>query len=180
MPAASARCARIPSPIGELLVVGHRGVLTGLFVAAHERCPKVQSEWLEDDRCFDEAACQLQEYFAGTRTSFDLGLDLAGTSFQRRVWHELLNIPFGQTTSYRELAGRIGHPAAARAVGAANGHNPISIIVPCHRVIGGDGSLTGYGWGTKRKAWLLDHERAHQPARPPITAVHVTPTGGTS
>ncbi len=104
-------------------------------------------------------ATQLEEYFAGKRTAFDLPLAPEGTIFQREVWDILLTIPFGRTMSYGEIARKIGRPSAVRAVGAANGANPVSIIVPCHRIIGADGSLTGYGGGLGRKKWLLEHER---------------------
>lgn len=102
---------------------------------------------------------QLDEYFKGQRVSFDLPLQLGGTEFQRMVWRELTTIPFGQTISYGELARRIGNPKAVRAVGAANGKNIINIVIPCHRVIGGNGKLTGYGGGLERKEWLLNHEK---------------------
>jgi methylated-DNA-[protein]-cysteine S-methyltransferase len=114
-----------------------------------------------DDRWFADIVEQLKDYFAGGLTRFDVPLELAGTDFQRRVWSELQRIPYGETISYGELARRLGQPAAVRAVGLANGRNPIAIVVPCHRVIGADGSLTGYGGGLERKAWLLDHEAAH-------------------
>jgi methylated-DNA-[protein]-cysteine S-methyltransferase len=103
-------------------------------------------------------AAQLGDYFAGKRRSFDLPLNLRGTEFQLAVWNELLNVPYGETITYAELARRIGRPSAIRAVGAANGANPIPIIVPCHRVIGSNGTLTGYGGGIDRKQWLLAHE----------------------
>jgi len=106
----------------------------------------------------EAAETQLREYFAGVRKTFDLPLDMRGTDFQKRVWRELLHIPYGETSSYATIAERIGEPQACRAVGAANGRNPISIIVPCHRVIGADGSLTGFGGGLKAKAFLLEHE----------------------
>jgi methylated-DNA-[protein]-cysteine S-methyltransferase len=102
---------------------------------------------------------QLAEYFAGERREFDVPMQLAGTAFQRRVWEELVRIPYGTTITYAELARRVGRPTAVRAVGAANGRNPISILVPCHRVIGADGKLTGYGGGVERKQWLLELER---------------------
>jgi methylated-DNA-[protein]-cysteine S-methyltransferase len=105
-----------------------------------------------------EAIRQLAEYFEGTRKDFDLPLGFTGTEFQKQVWTELTAIPFGQTVSYGDLARSIGKPSAVRAVGAANGDNPISIVVPCHRVIGSDGGLTGYGGGLERKGWLLKHE----------------------
>ncbi len=108
----------------------------------------------------DAAQAQLEEYFAGTRQEFDLALDPAGTDFQLRVWRTLRAIPYGQTTSYGAQASVIGEPGAARAVGAANGRNPLSIVVPCHRVVAASGALTGFAGGLGTKAWLLDHERA--------------------
>ena len=149
----------VDSPLGPLLLVGRHGALTGLYLGAHEKCPPTQAAWIEDAAPFKDVAQQLDEYFAGDRTDFDIEVDLAGTPFQRAVWRALQAIPYGETISYAELARRIERPAAVRAVGSANGRNPVSIIVPCHRVIGADGSLTGYGWGTERKSWLLDHEQ---------------------
>jgi methylated-DNA-[protein]-cysteine S-methyltransferase len=155
------RCySHVETPIGQVLLAGRPGVLTGLFVASHERCPALPSAWRRDDDALAEARRQLEEYFAGTRTTFDLPLELEGTPFQVMVWSALRDIPFGETISYGELARRVARPGASRAVGAANGRNPISIVIPCHRVIGADGRLTGYGWGHERKAWLLQHERA--------------------
>jgi methylated-DNA-[protein]-cysteine S-methyltransferase len=154
------RCySHVETPIGQVLLAGRPGVLTGLFVASHERCPALPSAWRRDDDALAEARRQLEEYFAGTRTAFDLPLELEGTPFQVMVWSALRDIPFGETISYGELARRVARPGASRAVGAANGRNPISIVIPCHRVIGADGRLTGYGWGHERKAWLLQHER---------------------
>jgi methylated-DNA-[protein]-cysteine S-methyltransferase len=151
------------SPIGRLLMVGRAdGVLSSLSVADHPSCLAPGDGWVQDDAPLAEVRRQLEEYFDGSRTSFDLALDPAGTPFQTRVWAALQEIPYGDTVGYGELARRIGRPTAARAVGAANGRNPIFIVIPCHRVIGADGSLTGFGWGTDCKAWLLDHER---PAR---------------
>ena len=106
----------------------------------------------------DECIIQLTEYFEGTRTKFNLPLNPTGTEFQKVVWEELQNIPFGTTISYRDMAKRLGNPKVIRAAAAANGKNPIPIIIPCHRVIGSDGSLTGYAGGLKRKKWLLEHE----------------------
>lgn len=111
----------------------------------------------------EAAAAQLREYLAGERTAFDLTLAAVGTPFQHRVWDALCQIPYGRTESYGQLAVRIGQPTASRAVGLANGRNPIAIVVPCHRVIGGSGTLTGYAGGLERKRWLLDHERRDQP-----------------
>jgi O-6-methylguanine DNA methyltransferase len=151
--------SHLESPIGLLRLLGRPGVLTGLYVADHHRCPPVPSGWTAADDLFAEARAQLEEYFAGTRTDFDVDVEMAGTPFQTTVWNALREIPYGETWSYGKLATHIGRPGSSRAVGAANGRNPVSIIVPCHRVIGADGSLTGYGWGTERKTWLLDHER---------------------
>jgi methylated-DNA-[protein]-cysteine S-methyltransferase len=122
------------------------------------------------------AVAQLREYFAGTRTAFDLPLAPEGTAFQRLVWDQLLAIPHGATWSYGEVARAIGRPAASRAVGAANGKNPIAIIIPCHRVIGSDGTLTGYGGGIPTKRWLLEHEQRISP-RPRGTATLALPLG---
>jgi methylated-DNA-[protein]-cysteine S-methyltransferase len=150
----------LDSPLGRIRLSGQDDVLTGLHLADHERCPKAEAAWNYDDSAFDGAAQQLREYFSGSRTGFDVPLALRGSTFQVQVWRALQEVPYGETTSYAGIARAIGRPAAVRAVGAANGRNPISIIVPCHRIIGADGSLTGYGWGVDRKAWLLDHERA--------------------
>ena len=146
----------VPSPIDELLLISDGRALTGLFMAPHTIDPR--RERRDDDPVLTEAAAQLDAFFAGDRLDFDLALDPAGTPFQRRVWSELRRIAYGETISYGELARRVGRPGAARAVGLANGRNPISVIVPCHRVIGADGSLTGYGGGIPRKRYLLDHE----------------------
>src|SRR5262249_8276001 len=149
--------------------------LTGLYMSEHRHGPtagEALSEWgieassrnghrwVRDDEShpFKEAKEQLAAYFAGRLTEFDLPLAMEGTDFQRRVWQELREIPYGVTISYGELAKRVGNPNGSRAVGLANGHNPISIIVPCHRVIGSNGKLTGYGGGLPRKAALLDFE----------------------
>jgi methylated-DNA-[protein]-cysteine S-methyltransferase len=152
----------LQSPIGRLMLASDGTALTGLYM---EPSRKTQSTdgWNEDAAAPPLAAAlrQLTEYFAGTRREFDLPLRLRGTEFQKRVWQELTEIPYGQTWSYGELAKRINNPSASRAVGLANGRNPISILVPCHRVIGADGSLTGYGGGLERKRWLLAHEGLH-------------------
>jgi methylated-DNA-[protein]-cysteine S-methyltransferase len=149
----------LPSPIGRIRLSGREGVVTGLHLADHPRCPPPDPGAVPDDAALEKAAEQLGEYFEGDRTTFDLELELAGTPFQVEVWSALRRVPYGETTSYAAIADDIGRPAAVRAVGAANGRNPISIIVPCHRIIGADGSLTGYGWGVDRKAWLLDFEQ---------------------
>lgn len=160
----SIRFAEMESPIGVILLRGTERGLTGLFMHDHRHGPTAgeQRGWLRDDDIFETARRQLADYFAGHRTTFDLAIDrdaLGGTPFQRRVWQELENIPYGTTITYGELARRIGNPDAMRAVGLANGRNPISIVVPCHRVIGANGTLTGYGGGLERKQWLLELER---------------------
>ncbi len=154
-----------PSPVGRLLLVGERdregGLrLAGIYMEGHRHGPGVGTSWEEDATAFGEVERQLDEYFAGTRTAFDLPLAPSGTPFQRRVWAELAQVPHGTTVTYGELARRVGHPRASRAVGAAVGRNPVSIVVPCHRVVGADGTLTGYAGGVGRKAFLLAQERA--------------------
>jgi methylated-DNA-[protein]-cysteine S-methyltransferase len=153
----------VPTPIGRVLLQGNGGALTGLHLADHRRAPQPAAGALRDDDALATAARQVCEYFDGARRDFDLELAPSGTPFQVEVWLALADIPYGETISYAELARRVNRPGAARAVGAANGANPISIILPCHRVIGADGSLTGYGWGLDTKSWLLAHERADQP-----------------
>jgi methylated-DNA-[protein]-cysteine S-methyltransferase len=148
----------IDSPIGPLALAGHGRVLTNLRMLNQTYEPD-RTDWVPDDRAFADVVDQLQAYFAGERTDFDLELRLAGSEFQRRVWHALLTIPYGETRSYGQIAEQIGAVGAARAVGLANGHNPIAIIVPCHRVIGASGSLTGYGGGLDRKRSLLEMEK---------------------
>jgi methylated-DNA-[protein]-cysteine S-methyltransferase len=151
------------SPIGELLAVGDGVSLTELHMQGGRTRASIDPSWVRDDAAFAEVRDQLDQYFAGRRSSFDVPLAMAGGPFERRVWDELLTIPYGQTASYGEIADRIGSPGAARAVGLANGRNPIAVIVPCHRVIGADGSLTGYGGGLERKRLLLDLEAGVQP-----------------
>jgi methylated-DNA-[protein]-cysteine S-methyltransferase len=153
-----ARYARLASPIGELLIVSESGAITGLFMERPEGPTQPAAGWRRDDVGLAEAREQLSAYFAGELTSFDLPLAPRGTPFQLRVWRALREIPFGETISYAELARRIGSPRAVRAVGGANGRNPIAIVVPCHRVIGADGSLTGFGGGMERKRILLELE----------------------
>jgi len=150
------------SPIGRLLLTSDGTALTGLHMEPSRKALCTDG-WIEDVTVAPLSATvrQLTEYFEGTRREFDLPLRLLGTAFQQRVWRELTEIPYGQTWSYGQLAKRIDKPSASRAVGLANGRNPISILVPCHRVIGADGSLTGYGGGLERKQWLLAHEGLH-------------------
>jgi methylated-DNA-[protein]-cysteine S-methyltransferase len=147
------------SPYGPLTLVAADGRLAGLYMEQHRHRPSPATFGPRDDAPFGGVRTQLTEYFEGRRTVFDLPLHQAGTPFQQTVWRGLLDIPFGQTWSYGQLAAHIGRPGAARAVGLANGRNPISIVVPCHRVIGSSGSLTGYGGGIERKRRLLDFER---------------------
>jgi methylated-DNA-[protein]-cysteine S-methyltransferase len=149
---------RMDSPIGELLLTGDGHALRGLHMMQGRRPVAMGADWLQADHAFEEVCAQLTDYFAGRRTSFDVPLQLEGTAFQREVWGGLLEIDYGETISYGELARRIGRPRAVRAVGLANGRNPIAVIVPCHRVIGADGTLTGYGGGLESKRLLLDLE----------------------
>lgn len=148
------------SPVQPLLLTSDGTALTGLYMVKHRHGPEVQTDWIEqsDALPFAETKRQLDAYFAGQLTEFDLPLAPEGTAFQQKVWQELQRIPYGATLSYGELARRIGNPNASRAVGLANGRNPISIIVPCHRVIGASGKLTGYGGGLSRKEILLTLE----------------------
>jgi methylated-DNA-[protein]-cysteine S-methyltransferase len=146
------------SPVGKLTLAGKDGRLMHLRMVDQTYEPS-HVGWEADDAAFPDAVEQLEAYFAGNLTEFDLRLTLAGTAFQRRVWEALLTIPYGETRSYGEIARQIGSPGGFRAVGLANGHNPIGIIVPCHRVIGSNGSLTGYGGGIDRKKALLELEK---------------------
>lgn len=150
----------VESPIGRMLVTRDERGITGLDLPNSRQPRRVRAEWERDDTAFDDVRTQLAEYFAGERREFDLPLHMIGAAFQRRVWEALCAIPYGETTSYGKIAAAIGEPGSARAVGAANGQNPVPIIVPCHRVIGADGSLTGYGGGLPTKRWLLEHEGA--------------------
>ncbi|MGH8929625.1 MAG: methylated-DNA--[protein]-cysteine S-methyltransferase [Egibacteraceae bacterium] len=145
----------LPSPVGELTLLSDGSELTGLYMPVHKGAPVTDPAWRRDHGPFASAVAQLAEYFARERTSFDLTLAPRGTPFQQRVWQALTAIPYGQTCSYRAIAERIGNPRAVRAVGLANGRNPISIVIPCHRVVGANGSLTGYGGGLERKQLLL-------------------------
>jgi methylated-DNA-[protein]-cysteine S-methyltransferase len=146
------------SPIGELLLVGDGEALHCLSMQDGRRPMRIDHRWEHRDDAFGDVRLQLEEYFAGTRRTFDVPLSLHGNEFELRVWSALREIGYGETASYGEIARRIGAPSAARAVGLANGRNPIALIVPCHRVIGADGSLTGYGGGLERKRLLLDLE----------------------
>jgi len=147
----------LDSPLGPLLIHAADHGLRGIHFVDEKYYPGIGNDWIEDGShsLLFAAAAQLREYFAGQRTTFDLPLDPQGTAFQRNVWQALQQIPYGETLSYGQLARRIGDIKAVRAVGAANGRNPISIVVPCHRVIGADGGLTGYAGGLPRKQALL-------------------------
>ena len=150
------------SPVGTLTLTAVDGRLTGLHMDGQRHAPAASAAWERDDTGLAGVVEQLEAYFAGSRDAFEIELDLAGTDFQRAVWAGLVEIPYGETISYGELARRVGRPGASRAVGLANGRNPVAIIVPCHRVIGANGTLTGYGGGLDRKVWLLDHERGRR------------------
>ncbi|AWI31904.1 methylated-DNA--[protein]-cysteine S-methyltransferase [Streptomyces sp. ICN441] len=147
------------SPYGPLTLVATDSVLSGLYMTRQRHRPGEETFGDPDPRPFREVIRQLDAYFTGELKRFDLPLHLAGTPFQRTVWEQLLLIPYGETRTYGELAGALGNPGASRAVGLANGRNPIGIIVPCHRVVGASGSLTGYGGGLDRKQRLLAFER---------------------
>lgn len=163
--ATAQRHTRIDSALGKILLTSDGEHLSGLYLDDFDRilqrlATTTGVETIADDgsELFATAGEQLTEYFAGTRRAFDVPLAPQGTDFQRQVWQALTTIPYGATAGYAELAAWIDRPTAARAVGAANGRNPISIIVPCHRVIGADGALTGYAWGEEKKRFLLDLE----------------------
>jgi methylated-DNA-[protein]-cysteine S-methyltransferase len=149
----------VDSPVGPLTLAGHDDVLTNLRMEDQTHPPSGREGWVLDEHAFPKVVDQLEAYFAGELTEFDVAFRLEGTPFQRQVWAALLEIPYGETWSYGAVARRIGRPMASRAVGMANGRNPIGIIVPCHRVIGSTGRLTGYGGGLDRKQVLLDLER---------------------
>lgn len=151
--------AYFDSPAGRLLLAGDERGLSLISFPSGSRAQAPKSEWRHEARIFSRAFRELDEYFAGTRTAFSLPLQVGGSAFQNAVWTALQAIPYGQTRSYRELAARIGRPAASRAVGAANGANPLPIVIPCHRLIGSDGSLTGFGGGLETKRFLLAHEQ---------------------
>ena len=153
------RYRTIDSPIGPLTLAGRGQVLTNLRMVDQTYEPS-RADWTLDDRAFPAAVEQLSAYFEGELRDFDLSLELDGTEFQRRVWNALRTIPYGETRTYGEIAEQIGSPTAFRAVGLANGHNPVAVIVPCHRVIGANGSLTGFGGGLDRKRALLDLEKS--------------------
>jgi methylated-DNA-[protein]-cysteine S-methyltransferase len=150
----------VDSPIGAFLLAGDGRLVTATRLPGTWSKEEVADDWVYAPGAMAPAVAQLGEYFDGTRTSFDLELSPSGTAFQRSVWTALQAIPFGRTESYLDVATRIDNPRATRAVGMANNRNPIALLIPCHRVIGADGSLTGYGGGLPMKTWLLDHERS--------------------
>lgn len=152
----------VDSPVGPLTLVADDGALCGLYMDLQRHRPPQEIFGVPDPGPFGEVVAQLAAYFAGDLKEFDLPMAMVGTPFQRSVWAGLLEIPYGETTSYGELAQRLGNPNASRAVGLANGKNPIGIVVPCHRVVGSTGSLTGYGGGIERKRQLLAFERGDQ------------------
>ncbi len=149
----------VDSPIGELLLLSDGEALRGLYMQDGRKPATIGPNWEPSTAPFAAVTEQLNEYFAAERTVFDIPLALAGAPFEREVWHALEEIPYGETVSYGEIARRVSQPSAARAVGLANGRNPIAVIVPCHRVIGSDGTLTGYGGGLERKRLLLELEQ---------------------
>lgn len=147
------------SPVGRLMIAGDTHGLRFILFAEGRSRPEPKPGWREDGTRLAEAVRQLREYFAGRLRRFELPLSMEGTPFQQRVWRELQAIPYGETISYAELARRVGCPGGSRAVGLANGANPVSIVVPCHRVVGSSGKLVGYGGGLRNKEWLLALER---------------------
>jgi len=159
MPEADLAYGYMDSPIGRLLLAADQDGLHRIGFATEDWTHQPPADWRRDDAMISEPAAQLRAYFAGELTTFDLTLTFTGTAFQNTVWSALQDIPFGETTSYGALARRINKPKACRAVGAANGANPLPIVVPCHRVIGADGSLTGFGGGIDTKRFLLDLEQ---------------------
>ena len=161
-PGAPTYWTTIDSPVGPLLLAGDRTTLRVLWFGHGRRAQGPGATWTESAAELSGVTAQLREYFAGRRTRFDLAVAPAGTAFQQRVWRALLDIPYGETTSYGELARRLGDVKATRAVGLANGANPIAIVIPCHRVIGAGGALTGFGGGLATKRALLDLERGQR------------------
>ncbi|XOV84106.1 MAG: methylated-DNA--[protein]-cysteine S-methyltransferase [bacterium] len=151
----------VESPIGPLLLSGTEQHLKGLYFSTGSKARGPDPQWRQADTVFVAARTQLDEYFAGERKVFDLDLAPEGTPFKRRVLAALQDIPFGETRSYGEIAVAIGNPKSVRAVGSANGNNPIALIIPCHRVIGSNGSLTGFGGGLETKRFLLEFETQH-------------------
>lgn len=170
---ANALCfSTYPSPIGELLLTSDGRALTGLYPASHRAPPRFRGH--RDDAFFTGVRDQLKAYFAGRLEGFEISLSPTGTPFQHRVWDALRAIPYGAQWTYGALAALLGKPSASRAVGLANGKNPLSIIVPCHRVVGANGLLTGYAGGLELKRWLLDHEASFRHLRMPMFEQHLS------
>ncbi|MGV1037808.1 MAG: methylated-DNA--[protein]-cysteine S-methyltransferase [Candidatus Nanopelagicales bacterium] len=169
-PQSQIRYTHIDSPVGPLLLIGAVSdsafALVGISMQEQAHAPEVGIGWLRDDFVFGEVIAQLEQYFTGDRTTFDLtiGIDHQGTEFQSAVWRALTDIPYGQTASYADVAASVGRPRATRAVGSANGRNPLAIVIPCHRVVAASGGLGGYGGGLDRKELLLDLEASHHQA----------------
>ncbi len=169
----------IDSPLGPLVLVGDGATVCGLRLPRPDATPDVGSgDGPHDPHAFGQAVAELDEYFTGGRCSFTVPVDPAGTPFRRRVWAALCTIPFGTTTTYGEVARRLGKPGAARAVGQACAANPVAVIVPCHRVIGRGGDLVGYGGGPASKAWLLTHEARSPAGAPPAPTGAPVPAAG--
>lgn len=162
----------LESPLGELLLIAHDDSLIGIYFTDQTHAPQVHLDWVRRDNVpvFDELRKQLREYTSGEREVFDLPIELTGTKFQIRVWEQIIAIPFGETITYTELANRIGDPQAVRAVGTAAGANPLCWAIPCHRVVGKDGALTGYAGGLVRKKALLDFEATRHAGREIVLA----------
>jgi len=153
----------LDTPIGRLLLAADEQGLRCIEFEDERQGRRIGPAWYRGRARLGDTIAQLQAYFAGDRHAFELELAAEGTAFRHRVWDELVRIPYGETISYGELARRVGDPSASRAVGAANGANPLPIVVPCHRVIGANGKLTGFGGGLPTKQWLIEHERRHAP-----------------
>jgi methylated-DNA-[protein]-cysteine S-methyltransferase len=164
--------AEIETSLGRLLLTSRGHALTGLYFVDRSHAPQIGRDWIgqEDTDIFMQTEQELREYAAGERKRFDVAVNLSGTPFQMRVWREINTIPFGHTLTYSDLAHRIGNPQSVRAVGTATGANPVSWIVPCHRVVGKSGALTGYAGGVSRKRSLLDFESAQSSGRDAILA----------
>ena len=168
---------RLETPLGPMLLVSDGEAITGFYYADEPHLPAASKNWVHrpDAAIFVRTEQQLREFAAGTRREFDLPVRLSGTPFQKTIWEIIASIPFGETISYSELAGRAGRPKAVRAAGAATGQNPVSWIVPCHRVVGKNGTLTGYAGGLNRKTTLLRFEAARKRGQPAALAMEENP-----
>jgi methylated-DNA-[protein]-cysteine S-methyltransferase len=162
----------VPSPVGDLLLVGDGETLSGLYLPDHRPAPLLDAA-IDAPDAFGAAVLQLGEWFAGLRTVFDLPLDLRGTEFQLEIWEALASIPYGRTATYGDVAAAVGRPKAARGAGHAIARNPVSIVIPCHRVLGSGGALTGYAGGVDRKRTLLELERHGLALMPMIGTVQI-------